>query len=310
MRNPRLIPIAICLVAVFNSCKSQPAVDLGHYSVDPAVKSLIDKKLTTENEEINVAVDFKIWEDGKMIADSYASGKTFRNSRCMAAVHNGTIIMSSLIGMFSGFGFELALSKDSCRVSYLVTSDMKMYKLKQTDSLTFGLQVPCESYKLAFIKQPAFKKDEILEGIIDFTSKEYYEIRNGKEKKFKVQMTGYFITEPLQELTEKFRPPEPVVIETPKSVTTTQVIDSSYFWIKVYKGRFEMELFKKTQTVKTLAEVDRYIKANKSRIDPGKIILKGDANLNYQEMKPVFEVLKKYGYHKFKMMTENPGLPE
>jgi biopolymer transport protein ExbD len=120
-------------------------------------------------------------------------------------------------------------------------------------------------------------------------------------------MTGYFRTKPLEELTEKFRPQEPVVIETPKSVSTPIVIDSSYFRIKVYKDRFELELFKKMETIKTLTGVDRYIKANKSRIDSNKIILMGNTNLNYQEIKPVFEVLKKNGYHKFKMVTEKPG---
>ena len=109
------------------------------------------------------------------------------------------------VGMFDGFGFQISLFKDSCILRHFISSDTKTYKLKKTDSLSFGLLVPGTTSKLTLVKSPTYKKDDIVEGIIELTSEDYYETSNEKERKYKIQLTGYFKTEPLQSIDDKLQ---------------------------------------------------------------------------------------------------------
>lgn len=61
--------------------------------------------------------------------------------------------------------------------------------------MELGVSVPCKTYKLTLSKKPGFKEGEVLEGVIELTSDEYYEVANGKESKYRMQLTGYFRTD-------------------------------------------------------------------------------------------------------------------
>lgn len=84
-------------------------------------------------------------------------------------------------------------------------TDALIYILKKSDSLTFGVSVPCKTYKLTLRNKPTFKKGEVVEGIIELVSDEYYEVANGRETKYKMQLTGYFKTEPLASVEEGYQ---------------------------------------------------------------------------------------------------------
>ena len=98
--------------------------------------------------------------------------------------------------MFAGFGFYLDLFKDSCNITHLAKSDTEIYKLNKSDSiLSFGLVVPCKEKTLTLVNKPEFKVGEIIEGIIELTSQDYWEVANGHERKYKMQLKAYFKTE-------------------------------------------------------------------------------------------------------------------
>ena len=52
-----------------------------------------------------------------------------------------------MLQMFDGFGFQILLFKDSCIVRHIIASDTPIYKLEKSDSLSFGLAVPCKDRK-------------------------------------------------------------------------------------------------------------------------------------------------------------------
>ena len=171
-------------------------------SIDGSVKGEVEKNLTTYDKVIMGGMKCKMFENDSLIADTY---KRDKSSECIlfASIDNDTINIRGQIGMFDGFGYSITLVKDTCFVLYYIKSDTPTYKVNKSDSLTFGVSVPCESYKLVLTNTPTFKKGDVIEGIIELTSEDYYETSNEQERKYKIHLTGYFKTEPLQSTEDK-----------------------------------------------------------------------------------------------------------
>jgi hypothetical protein len=194
----------ILLLAVLTSCgQTQKPFDNGSYTVDNSIKQKVDKKVKSYNGITMSSMDFKLFENDSIAVDTYSEGKSIDECLTFTRVEGDTINVLGWAGMFAGLGYQITLFKDTCIVRHYVKSDAIVYKLHKNDSLDFGIYVPCKSYKLTLSKKPTFKKGEILEGVIDLTSEDYYEVANGRETKYKVQLTGYFKTDPIESIDDK-----------------------------------------------------------------------------------------------------------
>lgn len=101
-----------------------------------------------------------------------------------------------------------------------------------------------------------------------------------------------------------FKPAEPIEIEQPTIITKTiDTNDSTYFSLTILNDNFEAKLLNKKEILKNSSEVDKFIEDNKSLIDPNKILVVGNSKVSYEKMKPILEILKKYQYYKFQMVT-------
>jgi len=174
------------------------------YTVDNSVKAKVDKKVKSFNGVTMSSMDFRMYENDSLIGDTYAKGKSIDECMTMSTLQGDTINIVGFMGMFAGFGYQIELFKDTCIVRHFAKSDAEIYKLNKNDSLEFGVSVPCKTYKLTLSKKPTFKKGEIVEGIIELTSDDYYEVANGKESRYKMQLTGYFRTDPLESIGDKY----------------------------------------------------------------------------------------------------------
>lgn len=205
MRNISTIFISTLLLITFSSCGQTPkSFYNGAYVVDPGIKVTVDKKVRSFEGVTMTSMDFKMYENDSLIGDTYSKGKSIDECMTKATLDGDTINIIGFMGMFAGFGYQIALFKDTCIVRHFAKSDAEIYKLNKDDSLEFGVSVPCKTYKLTLSKKPTFNKGDVLEGIIELTSDEYYEVANGKESKFRMQLTGYFRTDPLEGIDEKF----------------------------------------------------------------------------------------------------------
>jgi biopolymer transport protein ExbD len=102
-----------------------------------------------------------------------------------------------------------------------------------------------------------------------------------------------------------FKPSEPITIEQPTITTkTVDANDSSYFSLTILNESFEADFLNKKQVFKSSSEVDRFIQDNKTLINPNKILIIGNAKVSYEKMKSILEILKKYEYYKFQMVTK------
>lgn len=183
---------------LLSSCARTGTIEkAGGYSINPAVKDEVEKKISSANGIILGTIDYKLYENGSLIIDSHEKGKS---SECftMASLKGDTISITGFMGMFAGFGYTIELYRDTCIIRHFAKSDAEIYKLHKNDSLQFGVSVPCTAYSLTLAAKPAFTKGGVAEGIIELTSEEYYEVANGEERKYKMQLKSWFRTQPLE----------------------------------------------------------------------------------------------------------------
>jgi hypothetical protein len=189
---------ALCL-SLISCTQTGSAESKAPYTIDPAVKDEVAKKISSVNDIILGAIDYKLYENDSLIIDSHSTGKS---GECfnMASLEGDTINITGFMGMFAGFGYTIALYNDTCIVRHFSKSDAEIYKLHKNDPLGFNVSVPCRSYSLTLAKKPDFKKGETVQGIIELVSEDYYEAANGEERKYKMQLKSWFRTVPAENM--------------------------------------------------------------------------------------------------------------
>jgi hypothetical protein len=188
----------LLLFACLFSCSHTGTTESnGAYSTNPTIRDEVAKKISSANDIILGAIDYKLYENDSLVIDSHEKGKS---AECftMASLEGDTISIISFMGMFAGFGYTIKLYQDTCIIRHFSKSNAEIYKLNKNDSLEFGVSVPCKTYSLTLAQKPTFKKGEAVEGIIELTSDEYYEVANGVERKYKMQLKSWFKTPPLE----------------------------------------------------------------------------------------------------------------
>ena len=179
---------------LLTSC-SQAQQDNTNYKVDSNIKETVDKQTSATNGVAMGHMEVKMFENDSLIIDTYGKDKKLEFFT-MTTIKKDTIHIIGFAGMFAGFGFYLDLFKDSCSITHLAKSDAEIYKMNKSDTiLTFGLSVPCPQKNLTLVNKPTFKEGEIIEGILELTSQDYWEVANGHERKYRMQLKAYFKTE-------------------------------------------------------------------------------------------------------------------
>lgn len=195
MINLNLICFLFVFIMVAGSCRDSSNYSAsGIYIVDSSLRKEIDKNL--QGIEKAMLMDIKFYKNDRQTEISDSMRHEFEQCLTHATVNDGKANIYFLAGINSGFIGQITLFKDSCIVVYHPKSNKEIYKLNQGDPLATHVAVPCKAYKVALIEQPTFRANEIFEGFFELTSKEYYEVVDGKESRYKVQLAGYFKASP------------------------------------------------------------------------------------------------------------------
>lgn len=188
----------------FTSCGQTPKTFYnGAYIVDNNVKKQVEKEVSSFNGIIFGAMDFKMFENDSLIADTYSKGKSIE-CITMTTLDGDTANIAGFVGISAAFGFKIALFKDTCIIRFFESSDFIDTTTKPDSSIFVGGSLPCKTYKLTLANKPQIKKGEIIEGIIELTTDDFYQVSNGIKTKNKVYLKGYFKTEPLQSLEDQY----------------------------------------------------------------------------------------------------------
>jgi hypothetical protein len=196
----------VFLFLALSSCGQNPGpVNYHGYSVDNMVKKSVALKVKSFNGAAQSSMDFKMYENDSLIADTYATGKRIDECMTMTSLEGDSINITGWLGISAAFGYQIVLFRDTCIVVHFAQSDAEVYKLREHDSLEFGVIVPCKHYTLTLSEKPNFKKGQVLEGVVELNSEDYYEVANGEEKRCKVQLTSYFRTAPIESLEDQVK---------------------------------------------------------------------------------------------------------
>jgi hypothetical protein len=193
----KVTTISFAALFVLCTCNNARPGDYARFTVDNGMKSEIEKHQTVEGLVSMGEIKVKMFENDSLIFDGY-NEKTKFPLFTIADLRNDTIHIIGFCGMTAAFGFYIDMYKDNAEITTLIKTDAEIYKLNKEDSLQFGLSVPCTAKKLVVTDKPTYKKGDVIEGEIELTSKDFYEVANGKEKKTRLQLTAWFKTEPLK----------------------------------------------------------------------------------------------------------------
>ena len=100
-------------------------------------------------------------------------------------------------------------------------------------------------------------------------------------------------------------PPIELLVKAPTSVSNKfDLKDSTYLKIYLQKSNYKVSFLANSLTSNDINQIDNFIVTNKPQIDAHKILVIGTQNVSIEKFKAVREVLKKYEYFKFSLVTE------
>ena len=154
-----------------------------------------------------------------------------------------------------------------------------------------------------FDKSDSFR---IVNQIIDYI--EQQQIKDYKIDQIE-NLTKQAALENLLKITKPFKPSLAAPIVIPQSVQIkSKSIDSSYFVVNGLENNYYyISFLNKNTTIKGKTALDKFIQRRIALIKNGKIVIESYENTKYEAMKPVFDILKKYKYYKFQLLTIPPS---
>lgn len=197
MRKLQIVIILFSLL--FSSFSQGQTISKQGYKIDSTIKDQIDELTNSLNGVAMGKMEIRMYENDSLIFDNYGKDKKVE-FLTMTTLDNDTFHSVGFAGMFAGFGFFLDIYKNNYVVTYLVKSDVEVYKYNQADTtLAFGLSVACPKTSLTLANTLTFKQDEVISGIVELNSSDFWEVSNGEEKKYRMELKAYFNTGKIQE---------------------------------------------------------------------------------------------------------------
>ena len=169
-------------------------------NTDQKLYNEIEKKLSKHNKELNCLIEFKRYENDRLVQDFTEYG-----ALAFTRFEGETATVSGFSGIDNGIGFLLLVSKDTCIIKHHVLSTNEIFKFNKNEKPTFEIMVPCKKEKISFCNDVKYIDGEIISGKIEFESDNYYEIINNKESRVKVEMKAIFKSEPLPIIDGKYK---------------------------------------------------------------------------------------------------------
>jgi len=163
------------------------------YKVDGSLKEDVESNIGDMNGVPIGKLELRMYEDDVLTFDNFGDhekGELFFMTECQ----NETISIIGIAGFTIALGFYLDLNGDNYELTYMVKSDMAVYKYKEEDTeMHFKLSVPCSYTSCILTSKPTFKKEDTVSGVVELKSDDFWYMANGKKSKFRVELKAYFI---------------------------------------------------------------------------------------------------------------------
>ncbi|MEP7228723.1 MAG: hypothetical protein ABI691_00645 [Ginsengibacter sp.] len=164
------------------------------YIADSTIKMTVDKNIELTDFPASTSINFKEILNDSIYSDNYTTGKNF-GAITKAVLSNDTIFITSfLMARKASLGYKIILTNGSCLIKYFSLADEDIYTTDTIDRPKYLIYVSCQTTKLIVAQRPQFKTGELIEGMIELTTNDFWSFNNGHNTKVNVKLKGYFKT--------------------------------------------------------------------------------------------------------------------
>lgn len=184
-------------IAIGTTAQTQVRKAFQPYIVDARIKDTLAGELLLPGGQAYNAIDVKIISNDSLVKDYDTDGRRLELGITESRLHGDTLSLIGSAHIFDLFSFRIDLFKDTCRVSFFMKMDNKILRLHKEDPPTDSISVPCSSYRLILAQKPAFKSNQVIEGLLDLTSDNFYErIDDNRNATLRFGLRTYFRSRP------------------------------------------------------------------------------------------------------------------
>ena len=179
----RTIIAILCLVACLQACYQTHIGSTSDYRIDETIKRQVEGVIS--EGELGGEMGGILAYENLLIADYYLEDSlmvSLRNEenrlpfKSFFYTQGDTLSIDGAYGLFGGFGFSIKFIDNRPIVYHLLAGDeFPVYSMTETGELQLRIEVPCTNTKLTLSKEPELKESEILYGVVEFESKDYYQ---------------------------------------------------------------------------------------------------------------------------------------
>ena len=164
------------------------------YLVDSTISKTVDENIKSTMTQVLNAIKSVETTNDSITLENFGLGKNL-DAITDAYLSNDTIyIISALAARDATFGYKIILTRQKCIVNYFSVADENIFKIKKNDKPGRHISFECSINKLTLSQKLKFEIGEPIEGILEFTTNDYWSASNDVDTKIKKQLTGYFKT--------------------------------------------------------------------------------------------------------------------
>jgi len=170
-------------------------------TIDLSIKDEVEKYISPFGEKTldslgliyNNQIKWDVFEGEKLIHSTRDStnGAPFK---AFYQIKDDTLFIVGEYGLISGFRFGFISTTHSNQISvrHFFCDETPTFKLKETDTLQYCIDVSCLSSNLTLTKMPKSNDTETLYGLAEFETENFYEKSNDGVRKIRSKMSIYF----------------------------------------------------------------------------------------------------------------------
>lgn len=193
--NPMKHLLHLFLPILFFSCSTGDEQNKKtEYQINKSIVAEVAKNTHKEGKMDVGSLEIRYYENDSLVLETFSSDKSIP-FLTIQEHSQSTIDINGMVGLFDAWGFQLHVTKEKFEVTYFSGADFGIYKKQKSDTtLTPGIALKCKNTSLTLASYPDFEEDEEIIGIVGFKTPDYWEVKNGVEKKIHVEGKAYFAT--------------------------------------------------------------------------------------------------------------------
>ena len=186
--------VVFLFVSLFSNQSNANGLDT-RYKVDKSITEEVNSNIEYVYEQALGTMEIKVYENDILLTydeDKDKYGNVKPQLGFITSMRNDTISIIGFDGFAMAWRFYLDLYHENYKLSFMIHADTEIYKYTKDGDLHFTLSVPCTYTSCVLTSKPTFKKENVVSGVVELKSNDFWQLANGKENKYRVELKAYF----------------------------------------------------------------------------------------------------------------------